>query len=60
VRGQQLRETPRSEPIQQLIWTYAALLGAVLLGGVAWQAWRTRRETRAPIPVPPLNAGAPA
>jgi cobaltochelatase CobN len=60
VRGQQLRETPRSEPIQQLIWTYAALLGAVLLGGVAWQAWRTRRETRAPIPLPPLNAGAPA
>jgi cobaltochelatase CobN len=57
VRGQQLRETPRSQPIQQLLWAYAALLGAVLMAGVAWQAWRTRRELR---PALPSNTGATA
>jgi cobaltochelatase CobN len=43
VRGQQLREVPMS-PQEKLIWTYAALIGAVLLLGIGWQAWRTRRE----------------
>lgn len=60
VRGQQLRESARSEPVHQLIWAYAALLGAVLLAGVAWQAWRTRQERRAAAPVSPLNPGATA
>ncbi len=43
VRGQQLREVPMT-PQEKLIWTYAALIGAVLLLGIGWQAWRTRRE----------------
>jgi cobaltochelatase CobN len=53
VRGQQLREVPMTRQIQQLIWAYGWLIGLVLAGGVAWQAWRTRRENRllaAPIP----------
>ncbi len=40
VRGQELREVLRDTPVQQLIWAYAWLLGAVVLAGVGWQAWR--------------------
>ncbi|MBL8315370.1 MAG: cobaltochelatase subunit CobN [Rubrivivax sp.] len=59
VRGQQLREVPMTRQIQQLIWAYGWLIGLVLLGGIAWQAWRTRRENRqlaAPIPQPGIAA----
>ena len=42
VRGQELREVLRDTPVQQLIWAYAWLLGAVVLAGMAWQAWRAR------------------
>lgn len=48
VRGQELRELLRDTPLQQLIWAYAWLLGAVVLVGVAWQAWRARRLSRNP------------
>jgi len=44
VRGQELREVPRDTAVQQLIWSYAWLLGAVVLAGMAWQAWRVRRH----------------
>ncbi len=40
VRGQELREVLRDTPVQQLVWAYAWLLGAVVLAGVGWQAWR--------------------
>lgn len=40
VRGQELREVLRDTPVQQLIWAYAWLLGAVVLAGMGWQAWR--------------------
>jgi cobaltochelatase CobN len=59
VRGQQLREVPMTRQIQQLIWAYGWLIGLVLAGGMAWQAWRTRRENRllaAPIPQPGVAA----
>ena len=44
VRGQELREVLRDTPVQQLIWAYAWLLGAVVLAGMAWQTWRVRRS----------------
>jgi cobaltochelatase CobN len=44
VRGQELREVLRTTPVQRLIWVYAWLLGAVVLAGMAWQAWRVRRS----------------
>lgn len=44
VRGQELREVLRDTPVQQLIWAYAWLLGAVVLAGMAWQTWRVRRH----------------
>jgi cobaltochelatase CobN len=44
VRGQELREVSRETAVQQLIWSYAWLLGAVVLAGMAWQAWRVRRH----------------
>jgi len=55
VRGQQLREVPMSRQIQQLAWTYGALIGLVLVAGIGWQAWRTRREKRFPA-----SPGVPA
>lgn len=59
VRGQQLKEVPLPQQIQQLIWAYGWMLGAVLLAGMGWQAWRTRREAR-PLPptVPNPSTGA--
>ena len=54
VRGQQLREVPLAEQVQQLIWTYGGLLASVLLAGVGWQAWRTRRDA-VPLPIHPSN-----
>lgn len=44
VRGQELREVSRSQPAEQLIWTYAALIGLIVLGGIGYQAWRSRRD----------------
>ncbi len=55
VRGQQLREVPLAEQVQQLIWAYGGLLAAVLLAGIGWQAWRTRRDA-VPLPIHPLQA----
>jgi hypothetical protein len=43
VRGQELREVSRRQPAEQLIWTYAALIGLIVLGGIGYQAWRSRR-----------------
>ncbi|MDP2770559.1 MAG: cobaltochelatase subunit CobN [Giesbergeria sp.] len=48
VRGQELREVLRETPLQQLIWAYAWLLGAMVLLGVAWQGWRAYRLSRNP------------
>jgi cobaltochelatase CobN len=45
VRGQEMREVKKETPIEQLIWTYALLIGLVVAGGVGYQAWRTRRES---------------
>jgi len=42
VRGQELREV--QQKLEALIWTYAWLILAIILGGMVWQAWRTRRE----------------
>lgn len=44
VRGQELREVAKTQRIEQLIWTYGALIVLALLGGIGYQAWRTRRE----------------
>ena len=47
VRGQQLREVPRAAPVvQQVLWTYGWLIAAVVVLGIGWQAWRTRRDQR--------------
>ncbi len=43
VRGQELREIKSNDSVQQLIWMYAWLAGAVVLAGMAYQAWRVRR-----------------
>ncbi len=45
VSGQEMREVKKETPIEQLIWTYALLIGLVIAGGVGYQAWRTRRES---------------
>ena len=45
VRGQEMREIKKETRIEQLIWTYAWLIALVVLGGVGYQAWRTRRES---------------
>ena len=52
VRGQEMREVLHETPLQQFIWAYAWLLGAVVLVGVAWQAWRAHRCSRNPSLVP--------
>lgn len=56
VRGQQLREVPLQQQIQQLIWAYGWLIGAVLLLGMGWQAWRTRRDAQSIDPSFPTGA----
>ncbi|MFO6419177.1 cobaltochelatase subunit CobN [Hylemonella sp. W303a] len=45
VRGQELREVPQAaqQALEELVWIYALLIGLVVLGGVGYQAWRTRR-----------------
>lgn len=48
VRGQQLREVERSQPVDQLVWVYGAMLALILMAGIGWQAWRTRREAALP------------
>ena len=47
VRGQEMRETKKVAHMEQLVWSYALLIGLVVLGGMGFQAWRTRRELRA-------------
>jgi cobaltochelatase CobN len=47
VRGQEMREVKKETRIEQLIWTYAWLIALVVLGGIGYQAWSTRRESRA-------------
>ncbi len=42
-----MRETKKETHIEQLVWSYALLIGLVVLGGMGFQAWRTRRELRA-------------
>lgn len=45
VRGQQLQEKPPAQArVEKLLWTYAGLIVLVILSGIAYQAWRTRRE----------------
>ncbi len=46
VRGQEMREVTKEQRIEQLVWTYAWLIALVVLGGMGYQAWRTRRESR--------------
>ncbi len=46
VRGQQLRETPMREQVEKILWAYGWLLALIILAGVAYQAWQTRRESR--------------
>lgn len=46
VRGQEMREVKKEQRTEQLIWTYAWLIGLVVLGGMGYQAWRTRRESQ--------------
>ena len=48
VRGQELREIQREQRLERLIWIYAGLILLIILGGMAYQAWRTRREVRLP------------
>lgn len=44
VRGKEMREVKHEKPLAQLIWIYAWLLLAVVIAGVAWQAWRSRKQ----------------
>ena len=30
--------------IEQILWAYAWLLAAIILAGIGYQAWRTRRD----------------
>ena len=46
VRGQQLTEAQQQQRIEQLIWIYAWILVVIVALGMAYQAWRTRRESR--------------
>lgn len=48
VRGQQLREVPLARHVQRLVWAYGWLIATVVLAGIGWQAWRTRRELDGP------------
>lgn len=52
VRGQEMREVHKQQRAERLIWTYAALIALVVLGGMGYQAWRTRRESGADTPAP--------
>jgi len=48
VRGQQLVEKAAAERmLQQLIWTYAALMLLIIAGGAFWQARQARRVRQA-------------
>ncbi len=48
VRGQRLQENPPAQvKAEKLLWTYAGLIVAVIVLGIGYQAWRTRRETAA-------------
>jgi cobaltochelatase CobN len=60
VRGQQLTEVPRAQPTERLVWAYAALIAAILAAGIAWQAWRNRREQHTAAASRGLPQGATA
>jgi cobaltochelatase CobN len=42
IRGQELKEV--QQKLEELIWTYVWVILAIILGGVGYQAWKTRRE----------------
>ena len=46
VRGQEMKETPMQKHVEKLMWVYAWLIAAIVLVGIGYQAWRTRRESR--------------
>jgi len=46
VRGQELREVEREVRLERLVWIYAWLIGLVIVGGAAYQAWATWRDRR--------------
>ena len=46
VRGQEMKEVSKDAHLETLIWSYLWLIGLVVLGGIGYQAWRTRRESR--------------
>ena len=49
VKGQELAEVKKDQPLAGLIWSYAWVLLAVVLAGAVWQAlqyWRTRNLIR--------------
>jgi hypothetical protein len=54
VRGQEMREVKKEQRMEQLIWTYAGLIALVVLGGIGFQAWRTRQEFGTRTPGQPL------
>ncbi|MDD2932734.1 MAG: cobaltochelatase subunit CobN [Methylotenera sp.] len=43
VRGQEMREVERKKQLDQLIWIYVWMIIGVILAGIGYQAWRTRR-----------------
>lgn len=43
VRGQEMREVERKKQLDQLIWIYVWMIIGVVLAGIGYQAWRTRR-----------------
>jgi len=46
VRGQQLQETPpHQQMVERILWIYAWIIVAIIFLGIAYQAWRTRRES---------------
>lgn len=49
VRGQELREVARDRQVERVMWRYAWIVVAMILAGMAHQAWRTRRERRGAI-----------
>ena len=52
VRGQELKEMTMHKNAERVLWAYAWMLGAIVLAGIAYQAWRVRRESRVPPPHP--------
>ncbi|MDP3650559.1 MAG: cobaltochelatase subunit CobN [Rhodoferax sp.] len=55
VRGQEMREVKKEPHAEQLVWIYAGLIALAVLGGMGYQAWRTRRESGARTPPSTLS-----